>query len=236
MCHVGLRTGRPETAGGHFGIRTQERGRRRVYVWRGFGHGATEGACGDGGVEARHDDRDVVLVELLHGGLEVGALLALDEELCDLGAALHVLGADLANFSLLCGGGALAPHMRGAERVVGELALVLGLCELRLAVPELALLVRHVLPGEPNDLGQSAVVRLDLCGNVPALDEGRAEEDEGVRGSRNVVIRLLLPVTWLSRRRTICRREQRGCGVSAINEGLLRECARSDGRSKGDLL
>lgn len=89
-------------------------------------------------------------VEFLDCRLEVRALLALDEQLRDLGAALHVLGPDFAHLALLRG--ALGLDVRRTERVIGELALVLGLGDLGLAVPELAFLVRHVLPGEADDL------------------------------------------------------------------------------------
>ena len=37
-----------------------------------------------------------------------------------------------------------------------------------------------------DDLGERTVVALDLAGNVAATDEGGAEEDEGVRGTRDV--------------------------------------------------
>ena len=57
---------------------------------------------------------------------------------------------------------------------------------LGLGVPDLALLVREVLPGETDDLGQGAMVGLDLGGDVLVLDEGRAEEDEGVARARDV--------------------------------------------------
>ena len=92
----------------------------------------------------------MALVEFLDRRLEVGTLLPLDEELRDLGATLHVLGPNFAHLALLRG--TLGLDVRRTERVIGELALVLCLGDLGLAVPELALFVRHILPGEPNDL------------------------------------------------------------------------------------
>ena len=124
----------------------------------------------------------MILVELLDGRLQIRALLALDEQLCNLGAALHVLRAHLPHLALLgigraavAAAAALGFDVRGTEGVIGELALVLSLGDLGFAVPELALLVGHVLPGEPDDLRQCAVVRLDLRGDVPALDERGTE-------------------------------------------------------------
>ena len=43
----------------------------------------------------------MILVELLDGSLEVRALLALDEQLRDLGATLHVLWTYFSHFALL---------------------------------------------------------------------------------------------------------------------------------------
>jgi hypothetical protein len=127
----------------------------------------------------------MILVELLDGSLEVRALLAFDEQLRDLGAALHVLWTHFSHLALLGGRPAsvaaaaatttLGFNMRGAECVVGVFALVLGLGGFSLAVPELAFLVGHVLPSEPDDLRKRTVVRLDLRGDVPTLDERGAE-------------------------------------------------------------
>jgi len=103
----------------------------------------------------------MILVKLLHSGLEVRALLALDEQLCDLGTTLHVFWTHFSHFALL-GIGAASPapatrtalglDMRRTEGVVGELALVVGLGDFGFAVPELAFLMWHILPGEPYDL------------------------------------------------------------------------------------
>lgn len=145
----------------------------------------------------------MILVKLLHSRLEVRAFLALDEQLRDLGATLHVFWTHFPHFALLGIGAATAARaalgldMRGTEGVIGELALVLGLGHLGFAVPELAFLMWHVLPGESYDLRKRAVVRLDLRGDVPTLNERGAEEDKSIGGTRDVVIRLLLPVSWL---------------------------------------
>jgi hypothetical protein len=125
----------------------------------------------------------MILVELLDGSLEVRALLALDEQLRDLGATLHVLWTYFSHFALLgrrpaavaSAAATFGFDMRGTECVVGVFALVLGLGGLSLAVPELAFLVGHVLPGEPGDLRKRTVVRLDLRRDVPTLDERGAE-------------------------------------------------------------
>ena len=146
----------------------------------------------------------MILVELLDGRLQVRALLALDEQLGNLGAALHVLGAHFSYLALLRAGSAavaatraLGFDVRRTEGVIGELALVLGLGDFGFAVPELTLLVGHVLPSEADDLRQRAVVRLDLRGDVPTLDKRGTEQDEGIGRARDVVIRLLLSVSWL---------------------------------------
>ncbi len=145
----------------------------------------------------------MILVKLLHSRMEVRALLALDEQLRDLGTTLHVFRTHFSHFALLGIGAATAARaclgldMRRTEGVIGELALVLGLGHLGFAVPELAFLMWHVLPGESYDLRKRAVVGLDLSGDVPTLNERGAEEDKGIGGTGDVVIRLLLPVSWL---------------------------------------
>jgi len=123
----------------------------------------------------------MILVKLLHSRLEVRALLALDEQLRDLGTTLHVFWTYFSHFALVGIGIAttsrtsLGLDMRRTEGVVGELSFVLSLGSLGFAVPELAFLVWHVLPGEAYDLRKRAVVRLDLGGDVPTLDERGAE-------------------------------------------------------------
>ena len=182
----------------------------------------------------------MVLIELLDCHLKVGALLPLDEQLCDLGATLHVLGPNLAHLALLAGVRAgFGLDVRRAEGVVGELAFVLRLGDLGLAVPDLALLVRHVLPGEPDDLGERAVVRLNLGRDVPALDERGAEEDERIRRAGYVVVRFLLPVSGLLRAWAALgiRGEERGCGLCALDwRRFLCKRDRCDGRGESDLL
>ena len=182
----------------------------------------------------------MILIELLDCHPKVGALLPLDEQLCDLGATLHVLGPDLAHLALLARVRArLGLDVRRAEGVVGELAFVFGLGDLGLAVPDLALLVRHVLPGEPDDLGERAVVRLNLGRDVPALDERGAEEDERVRRAGDVVVCFLLPVSGLLRACAALgiRGEERGRGLCALDgRGFLGERDRRDRRGESDLL
>jgi hypothetical protein len=124
----------------------------------------------------------MILVKLMNSRLEVRTLLALDEQLRDLGTTLHIFWTHFSHFALLgidvaTAGArtALGLDMRRTEGVIGELALVVGLGDFGFAVPELALLVRHVLPGEPDDLRKRAVVRLDLCGDMSTLNERGAE-------------------------------------------------------------
>ena len=123
----------------------------------------------------------MILVKLLYSRLEVRALLALDEQLRDLGTTLHIFWAHFSHFALLRIGAATAAcaalglDMRGTEGIIGEFALVLGLGDFGFGVPDLALLVWHVLPGESYDLRKRAVVRLDLGGDVTTLNEGGAE-------------------------------------------------------------
>ena len=202
-------------------------------------------AGGYGRLETRHDLRDVVAVELLDRGVERGALLALDEELGDLGAAREVLGLDLAHSALLRG--RLSLGVQRAERVLGELALVLLERGLGLGVPDLALLRGQVLPREADDLAQRAVVRFDLGRDVLVLDERRAEEDERVWRARDVVLGPLLGVRGAARACGACRRTLFAvCGeeerrVCSGHERLIRarrvvERARGDGRGERDAL
>ena len=149
-------------------------------------------------LEAGDDLGDVVAVELLDRGVEVRALFALDEQLGDLGAAREVLRFDLAHLALL--DGRLPLGVQRAEGVLGELALVLLERGLGLRVPDLALLLGQVLPGEADDLAQRAVVRFELGRDVLVLDERRAEEDERVWRARDVVLGPLLGVRGAARR------------------------------------
>lgn len=136
-------------------------------------------------------------VELLNGSFKLGALLPLNKKLGDLLATLDVLRTDLPYLAFICS--TLSFQMKRAEGVVGELALMLGLRDLGLAVPELTLFVRHVLPSDADDLRERAVIRLNLGRNMLTFDEGRAEEDKRVRRTGNMVVCLLLAVAWSAR-------------------------------------
>lgn len=61
-------------------------------------------------------------------------------------------------------------------------------------VPDLSLVVGEVLPGQADDLGESAVVSLDLRGDVLSFDEGRAEKNERIGWAGDMVLWLLLGV------------------------------------------
>jgi hypothetical protein len=84
--------------------------------------------------------------------------------------------------------------MEGSKSVLRVATLVLVESGFGLDVPDLALFVGKVLPSETDDFGKGGMVGLDLCGHVLILDEGRAEEDEGVGRSGDVVLWFLLPV------------------------------------------
>jgi hypothetical protein len=176
--------------GGWLGIGSQERRGGRVCIWSRLRQRSAERTRRNGGVKTSDDGGNVVLVEFFHCRLKVGAFLALDEQLSDLGTALHVLWPNFPHLALLCA--AFALHVRRAERVRWVLALVLGLRDLGFGMPDLPLLVRHVLPSEPNDLREGAVVCLDLRRDVPTLNERRAEQDESIWRAGYIIICLLL--------------------------------------------
>lgn len=58
-------------------------------------------------------------------------------------------------------------------------------------MPNLALFVRKVLPGEADDLGERAVVSLDFRGDMLAFNKRGTEENERVRRSWYMVYGLL---------------------------------------------
>jgi len=90
----------------------------------------------------------------------------------------------------------------------------LGLC-----VPDLTLFVREVLPGEADDLGESAVVCLDLRGDVLTLNERRSEENESVGRARDVVLWLLLAMSRTTAGGTLVgRREEDRFGRGVVDE------------------
>lgn len=177
-------------------------------------------------------------VELADSLVQFHALLALDEKLGDLLASLDVLQADFPHLALL----RRSPfrfRMQRSERVRGELALVLIERDLGLGVPDLALLVREVLPGESDDLRQRAVVRLDVGGDVLVFDEGGSEEDECVRRTGDVVLRLLLRVArggTTAGKRIIAGREEGGLEIAVDRAGRIVERPGSDVRGEGDHL
>lgn len=88
------------------------------------------------------------LVELLDRVVELLALLPLNEQFCNLGAALLVFRSNLPHlpFTSLC------LRMQWFERVLREFDPVLLLRQLRLPVPNLTLLVGKILPRQANDL------------------------------------------------------------------------------------
>jgi hypothetical protein len=161
----------------------------------------------------------MVLVEFRHGRLELGPFHAGRQQLGYLRATLHVLGLDLPHPPFLCRPALL--RLGRPERVLGELALVLLQRSLGLGVPYLPLIFREVLPGESDDLGECRVVCFYFGRNVLALNERRAEKNECIGGTGDVVLGLLLGM----RRATRCGRsffgggKQDNLGRGSIHEG-----------------
>ena len=79
-------------------------------------------------------------------------------------------------------------------------------------MPNLTLLLGEVGPSDPYDFRQGTVIRLDLGRDMLALDKRRSKEDESVGRTGNVIIGLLLTVSWFFSG-TIWRwREERAVG------------------------
>jgi hypothetical protein len=137
-------------------------------------------------------------IEFLYGGVELLTFETLDEQFGDLFTPFEILRAYLPHLSLLRRSTVLPPApattavplvgVHGSKGVFGELAFVLVEGGSSLVVPDLTFVVREVLPCESDDLGEGAVVRFDVRRDVLGFDEGGAEEDEGVWGSRDVVV------------------------------------------------
>jgi hypothetical protein len=159
----------------------------------------------EGSLESRDDLRNVCAIEFLDSGVELAAFLALHEELRNLLAPLDVLWAHLPDLALLR---ATTLGVQGAKSVLREFALVLLESGLGLCMPNLSLLVRQVLPGEADDLGERAVVGFDLSRDMLALDERGTEEDERVGRTGDVVLWLLLAVCRATGSGTVVRRRE----------------------------
>lgn len=98
-------------------------------------------------------------------------------------------------------------------------------------MPDLTLLVRQILPSETDDLGESAVVGLDLGGDMLTLDERGAEEDKGVGRTRDMVFGLLFAMSGTTARGAFGGgREKNGFGRCVYEGGGLIE---SDGSNIG---
>jgi len=93
----------------------------------------------------------VSLVELRDGGVELRPFQTLYQKLRYSSAALQILRPNLPHLALLVV--RLTPlRMRWPERVLWPFLLMLVQSNLGLRMPNLALLVREVLPGEADDL------------------------------------------------------------------------------------
>ena len=108
------------------------------------------------------------LIEVFDGVLELVALLAVTQQFHYLLAPLDILRFRLSYPSFLL----LSLIGDGAERILRPSAFVFLLCLFGLEVPGPAFVVGKVLPGHADDLGERAVVRLDLGGDMLTLDEG----------------------------------------------------------------
>lgn len=122
------------------------------------------------------------LVEVLDGVFEFVPLLAVAQQFHYLLATFDVLWFRLSYSALLL----LSLVSDRAECILRPFALVFLLRLLSLEVPGPALVVRKVLPGHTNDLGERAMVRLDLGGDVLTFDKRRTEEDERVGRARDI--------------------------------------------------
>jgi hypothetical protein len=110
----------------------------------------------------------MVTVEFLNGSVKLVPLLSLHQQFSDLGASREILRPNFSDFPLL---GRFPLGMRWTKCILGKLSLVLIQGSLGLSVPYLTFIMGKVLPSETNDLRQSAVICLDLGGNVLALNE-----------------------------------------------------------------
>jgi len=104
-------------------------------------------------------------------------------------------------------------------------------------VPDLPFLVRQVLPCEADDLGKSAMVRLDLGRDVLTLNERGAKEDESVGRTGDVVFWFLFAVGGATASWTIGGGEEDSFWLWNVDEGWgLVVCDRGDIRSERDTL
>jgi len=122
------------------------------------------------------------LVEVLDGVSELVSLLAVTQQFHYLFTTFDVLRFRLSYPAFLL----LSLVGDRTECVLRPFALVLLLCLLGLEVPGPALVVRKVLPGHTDDLGERAVVRLHLRGDVLTFDKRRTEEDKRVGRARDI--------------------------------------------------
>lgn len=108
-------------------------------------------ASGNGRLKPGDDFGDMRAVKLVDGCVELCAFFTFDEEFGDFGATFHVLWLHLADFTFLRG--PLGLCMGWPEGILRPLFPVFLECFLGLCMPHLALIMRHVLPSETNDLG-----------------------------------------------------------------------------------
>jgi len=108
----------------------------------------------------------VVLVKLFHSGIEFLALLSPYQQLGDLRTPFHILRSNLSHPPLV-----IPPlPVQRTKGAIRELPLVFSQGKLGLLMPDLAFIVREVLPTDTDDLREGAVDCFDLSGNVLVLD------------------------------------------------------------------
>ena len=153
-----------------------------VGVWERRGGRSAVGTLSDGCLEAGDELGNMRLVEVLDGVSEFVPFLAVAQQFYYLLTTFDVLRFRLSYPAFLL----LSLVSDRAERILRPFALVFLLRLLGLEVPGPALVVRKVLPGHTDDLGERAMVRLDLGGDVLTFDKRRTEEDERVGRARDI--------------------------------------------------
>ena len=122
---------------------------------------------GDGLLKFGYDFHLVAPIKLLHRSVERPTFLALDKQLGYFRTSFQIFRKDFSD-------GALARFLAfdiRAEGIPRELASVFLLGDSRFLVPDLTLLFGQILPGQSNNLGQRAVIGLDVGRDVLTADK-----------------------------------------------------------------
>jgi hypothetical protein len=145
-------------------------------------------------------------IELLDCGVEFLALLALNQQRGYLFTPLDVLWTHFSHFPFL--GPPFTSRVSWTKCVGRETPLMVIKSSLGLGMPDLAFLVRKVLPSKTDDFRQSTVVCLYFRRHMLALNKRRSEKNEGVWGPRNMILGLLLAMSRTTTGRTIDKRRE----------------------------